>query len=202
MAHRVTLEVLEAALPREAGADATVVLSADALEDAKLAAFEKGYQAGWDDAVTAHEEEGERLRNDVARRMQELSFTFHEARAHVMRGLAPLMEQICARILPEIARAAIGDLVRDALMPLAEEAADRPVTVLVHPATRRAVTLTMKGLVAPPLEIVDEPAMGAGEVLLRFDGGERHIDIDAAVAAIREAVTAHFQHEQELKAHG
>jgi flagellar biosynthesis/type III secretory pathway protein FliH len=202
MASRVTLEVLDAALPRGLPADATVVLAADALEDAKLAAFEKGYQAGWDDATAAQQEDDARLRRQVEQNLQALSFTFHEAKAHVLRGLGPLIEQMCARILPETARAALGGLVAEALAPLAAEAAERPITIRVHPSARRTVALTLASMVAPPHEIVEDGTLAPGEVLLGFDGGERRIDIDAATVAIRRAVTAHFQQEQELKAHG
>ena len=202
MAQRVRLEVFR---PSEPAADAagTVVLTGDALEEARLAAFEKGYRAGWDDAVAAAEDEAQRRRGDVARALQELSFTYHEARGHLLQGLGPLLDQLCASILPGTAHAALGGIVREAVLPLAEAALDRPLRLTLHPDARAAVEAALQDTVAPPLELVEDAALGPGQVFLRWDGGEERIDLDEATAAIRAAVTAFFQDSQEeLRHHG
>ncbi|MGY6410615.1 MAG: flagellar biosynthesis protein [Alkalilacustris sp.] len=169
-----------------------VVMAEEALEEARLASYEEGFKAGWDDAVAAAEAEGESLRREAMRNLQALSFTFHEARSHLLDGLATLIEAICDRLLPEIARSAVGGHVRDAVLPLAGAAMDRPVTVLLNPATRSVVEEALAGGTAPPLDIVEDPDLGEAEVHLRSGGEERRIDLDAAVAEIRAAVAAFF----------
>jgi flagellar assembly protein FliH len=206
MPRPVTLEFFEAVQPTATEVD-TVVLTAEALEEARLAAYEEGYKAGWDDAVAAAEEEGQSQRREIARQLQELSFTYHEARSHLREGLAPLFDEICARLLPEAARAALGGLVREALMPLADAALDRPLRLLVHPAARKAIEAALEGLVAPPFEIVEEASLTPGQVYLRRGAEERRIDVDAATRAIATVVAEHFaipepSAEEPMKAHG
>src|SRR5690554_3073622 len=99
-------------------------VSKDMLEETRLAAFEQGYKAGWDDSSAAKEGEQRHLRADIARNLQELSFTWNEARAHVLRSVAPLVEQMCTRVVPEVARAAIGQTVLAELQPLLETVAE------------------------------------------------------------------------------
>ncbi len=193
MPRPVMLEILHGA-PRtraSAGPD-TVVLAKDAFEEARLASYEDGYKAGWDDAVAAAEADGETLRREVAQNLQALSFTFHEARGHLMEGVGPLLDAICERLLPEIAQAAIGGIVRETLLPLAGQATDRPVTLVLNPAARPAVESALADGSAPPVVIVEDADLGRAAVQLRSDTEERRIDLDAAVAEIRTAVAAFF----------
>ena len=193
MPRPVTLETFTGAAQPEPAADPdTVVMADEAFEEARLASYEEGYKAGWDDAAAAAEADGDTLRREAMRNLQALSFTFHEARGHLMEGLGPLFDSICDRLLPQIAQAAIGGHVRDTLLPLAAGAMDRPVTLLLHPAARATVEEALADGSAPPLDIVEDPTLGEAEVHLRGGGEERRIDLDAAVAEIRTTLAAHF----------
>jgi len=196
MPHRLRLEVFGRDAVQSVGEE-TLVMSSDSLEEAKLEAFDKGYRAGWDDAVAAQEDEAQRLRAEIGRNLQALSFTYHEARAHLLRGLGPLMTEICDRLLPEVARAALGGIVRETLEPIAAEALDRPVTLVLHPDAREAVEAALAENAAPPVTLIEETALAPGQLHLRWDEGERRIDLDAAVAAIGAAVTAYFAGSQD-----
>lgn len=196
MPHRVKLEVFGRDAVDSVGEE-TLVMSSDALEEARLEAFDKGYRAGWDDAVAAQEDEAQRLRAEIGRNLQALSFTYHEARGHLLRGLGPLMTEICDRVLPEVAHAALGGIVRETLEPIAAEALDRPVTLVLHPDARPAVEAALAENATPPLELIEETALAPGQLHLRWDAGERRIDLDAAVAAIGAAVTAYFAGPEE-----
>jgi flagellar assembly protein FliH len=207
MPRPVKLELFETERPADGSGD-TVVLTAQALEEARLAAYEEGYKAGWDDAVAAAEADGQSQQREVARHLQELSFGYHEVRAHLRDGLVPLLEAICSRVVPELARAALGGLAREALMPMADAALDRPVRMLVHPDARRTLEAALYGLVAPPFEIVEEPSLSPGQVHLRAGVEERRIDVDAASEAIAGAVAEFFathdqpETEEALRSHG
>ncbi|MBA3904750.1 MAG: flagellar biosynthesis protein, partial [Rhodocyclaceae bacterium] len=52
------------------------LVEATAVEEAKVASFEQGYSAGWDDAVAAQNGDQTRIRADLARNLQSLAFTF------------------------------------------------------------------------------------------------------------------------------
>ena len=198
MPRGLQLEVFESA---ETAKEDSVVLSTEALEEARLAAFEKGYRAGWDDCAAAAEEDQTRLRSDVARSLQTLSFTYEEARAHLLAALAPLLRDMTDRILPEIARDSIGLAVAEALVPLAAAMPPPPVTLVIAPAARAVVDAALDGASTPPLRIEEEPSLLPAQAWLRFDDRSEQIDLDGALEAIRAAVAAFLTPHQTERRH-
>jgi flagellar biosynthesis/type III secretory pathway protein FliH len=201
MPNPLRLEEFESPLEPAEVADAGQL----ALEEVRLEAFESGYRAGWDDAMTAQSEEQNRLRVDLARNLQALSFTYFEARGHVIRALGPLLREMAGRVMPAIARETLPALVAEALEAHAETAAARAMTLVVNPSNRAAVENAVAD--SPlPLTLVDEPSLGDGQVYLRFDDTEERIDIDAALAAIASAVADYLSTQdtpdQEFRSHG
>ncbi len=192
------LEIFETA----AEAAQTVVTDTEALEEARLAAYEQGYGAGWEDAFAASQTDGARLQADLAHNLQAMGFTFHEARVHVLRALEPLMRQIATRLLPEIARAALIPTVLEQIMPLAEAAAGTPVKLIFNPAVREPLEAAIAGLTGLPLDLVAEPTLGEGQVYLRLGDSEAEVDLDRAVQAIATAIQSFFDTPQMERAHG
>lgn len=183
------LEVFEPAAPNPS---ATVVTDLGALEEARLAAYEQGYTAGWDDAAAAQSSDQSRIKADLARNLQTLSFTYHEARVHVLRALAPLLQEMVGRLLPQMAREALAPVVLETLMPLAEQLAETPVTLILNPAARPAVEALVEQATGLPLTLVEEPTLGEGQVYLRLGEAEMRIDMDRATTEIAEAVRGFF----------
>lgn len=174
----------------------TIVTDVGTIEQAKLAAYEQGYAAGWDDGVAAQAEDQTRLRADLARSLQGLSFTYQEARAHVLKALEPLIESMLSRLLPVTARSALSPMVIETLRPLAAELAEAPVVLYIHPAVRPAVTSVLSGGDALPMTLVDEPMLGEGQAVLRLGQIEARVDLDAAMEAVAEAVRQFFKMSQ------
>lgn len=160
-------------------------------EDARLQAYEQGYGAGWEDAVTAQTEDQSRIRADLARNLQALGFTYHEARNHVLRAVAPLLQDMIGQLLPQVAREALAPTVLDTLLPMAEHLADAPVSVVLNPAARPAVEALL-AQTALPVSITEEPTLGEGQVYLRLGPAETHVDLDRATALISQAVRGFF----------
>lgn len=179
------LEVFET---NSAAKNDTVVTDLNALEEARLASYEQGYTAGWEDAVSAQKEEQGQLSADLAHNLQALSFTYHEARIHVLKALEPLLLDIVAKVLPAIARDALGPAVLNALLPFAEGAADTPVKLLCNPNARGAIEPVLERANAPPIELVDEDTLGEGQVSLQLGDNELRVDLDGAIAEITAAL--------------
>lgn len=76
-------------------------LDDDALEDQRLAAFEKGYGAGWEDAVQAREQNSDQIGNELAAALSDLSFTYHEALTRMTLSLEPMFQSLVDTVLPE-----------------------------------------------------------------------------------------------------
>lgn len=172
------------------------------VEEMRLAAFDAGYRAGWDDAIAAAAGEEAALNDQVGRNIQGLAFTYHEARSHVLRALSPLIADIAVRLLPEIAHAALPQLVAEALGPYAELAADAPVEVMVHPDARARVETLLGTSPDLPLTVRDDAGLAPGQVWLRLGETETRIDIDAALGSIRTVLQDFFDPAAKERRHG
>lgn len=185
------LEVFETA--KEPAEKAIVVLDSMALEESKLAAYDQGYSAGWEDAAAAQSDDQTRVRADLARNLQSLGFTYHEARNHVLRAVEPLLKQVVGRLLPALARETFAPVVLEILMPMAEKLGDEPVTLVLSPTSRPAVEALLSQTTGLPITIVDEPSLGEGQAYLRLGGSETQVDLDRATSEIAAAVRGFFQ---------
>ena len=170
----------------------TVVLDRVALEDEKLASYDTGYRAGWEDANGAQSDDQTRMRADLARNLQTLGFTYHEARSHILKALEPLMLQMVGRLLPEIARETLAPFVLETLMPLAEAQGDAPVKLVLNPVSRAAVEALLEQATGLPVLIEEEPTLGEGQVYLKLGSVEAQVDLDQATADIAAAVRGFF----------
>lgn len=178
------------------------LVEASALEDAKIASFEQGYSAGWEDAAAAQQGDQSRIRADLARNLQSLAFTFQDARAHVLQAIRPLILEMASRLLPEVAREALAPTVLEALMPMADTLADAPLVLVLNPTVRDSV----EGLVAQatglPMVIEEEPSLGEGQVYIRFGTSETKVDLTQVTADITAAVRAYFNVTNKETPHG
>jgi flagellar biosynthesis/type III secretory pathway protein FliH len=184
------LEVFDSALTSDGSLQPLV--EATALEEAKVASFEQGYSAGWDDAAAAQQGDQSRIRADLARNLQSLSFTFQDARSHVLQAIRPLVLEIVNRLLPEVAHEALAPTVLEALMPLADELSDAPLTLVLNPAARAQVEGLVSQATGLPMVIEEEPSLPEGQVYIRFGTAETKVDLDQVTADIASAVRAFF----------
>jgi flagellar assembly protein FliH len=197
MAQQFQLEVFE--LPDTSGGP--VELREGELEELRLVSFEKGYAAGWDDAVAAADGEDGRFRADLAQNLLDMSFTYQEARSQILRGIEPLLREMVAKVLPVAARQTLGPIILEQLHPLADELAGARVQVTSHPSNQALIEPLLMTSGALPLNFVGEPSLSPGQAHLKFGNQEVQVDLDAAIDAIGKAIAAFFavEHEKEIK---
>lgn len=178
-------------------------LAAQDQENDRLSAFEKGYKAGWDDSTSALSSENQRVSADFAANLIDLSFTYHEARAHVLNGVENLLKQSVEKLLPKIAQAALPQLIWEQVEALAKAAGSRSLILLVSPDSRSDIENILPQDSGIPIEVREEPTLAEGQVFLRSGETEVAIDVSSVLANIELAVAEFFQdQEQELKANG
>ncbi|MGF6861827.1 flagellar biosynthesis/type III secretory pathway protein FliH [Rhodobacteraceae bacterium MBR-64] len=196
--------ILESFDPPRSNMIDEIIAGTPAGEEARLAAYENGYKAGWDDAAAHEADEQARIRADLARNLQTLSFTYHEARAAVLKSLAPLLREIVARVLPDLARDTLAHTVAERLLPLAGKAADVPVLLTCSVADHDTLTGALDGQDHLPLTVSVDPLLAEGQVHLRLGETEEQIDLNSAIGAIANAVTAYFATDpmKEHQIHG
>lgn len=172
------------------------------LETIRLTAYESGYRAGWDDALNEVDDNKDRIEAEFARNLEDLGFTFHEARSHVLGSLEPLLRTIVDTLLPEVMRDALGQVINDEIMPLAEQAADTPIEVRVSTGSRQVLDHLMDRVTATPLQVFEDDTLPDGQVFLRSASSERCIDLTSALARIKSAVTALYEINEKAFEHG
>ncbi len=194
------LEVFQTEKKTPSGA--TVVMEIGVFEDTRLESYDSGYSAGWDDAMGVQSDEQSRMGADLARNIQTLGFTYQEARLHVLRAVEPLLLGMIDQLLPDVAREALGPRVLDLLMPIAAQAADEPVTLVINPAARSAVEALLDRSKGLPITILDEPTLGEGQVYLRSGNTETRVDLDRVTADIATAVRDFFELSRKDRKYG
>jgi len=180
------LEVFEA----QAAPDAPAALMPQDLEDLRLTAFERGYVAGWEDAVRQAEAEHGQREAAVAARIEALNFGYHEARAHVLAALEPLLAAMVAQILPVVARASVIPLVVEEVLTRARSEAARPLLLRLPPGQRAEYEVALAGLTLPPLTLIETPDLAPDQAEIAADCAETRIDLSAAQTRIAEALAA------------
>lgn len=193
------------ALPSAMAPDALAPLTTPddgaAAED-PVAAYERGYKAGWDDNEAQAQGERAAVGAELARNIQELGFTYHEARAHVMSGIEPLLEALVGKVMPRLVAATLGPSILEELSAVAEAAADRPVTILVSPASHETVAGFLAGATALPFDLVPEPTMGEWQVCFRLGDHERQLDLGEVLDRIMARLEAFSDQNQRALKHG
>lgn len=172
------------------------------LEAEKLESFDKGYAAGWDDATEAAERSAQSSGQAVRARLEELSFTYHEARAHVMQALGPLLEAVASTALPQLVRQSLGQRLIEVVEDLAQDAADAPVTVHVPPADLDAVAGALGDTARFPYRLEADDELAPDTIHVRLGDQGRLIDTQAAAARLTEALAALDTLNKETLSHG
>ena len=162
-------------------------------EKQRLAAYEDGYRAGWDDAIRQESENQARIGAEFARNLEDLGFTFHEARSHVMLALEPLLLGMIDKVLPSLVSDTLGKFILEELRPIAATAADTPIEIVVHPNDRAPLERLLGDNTSVPFEIREEPTLAEGQVFLRSGKSERKLDLPGVVDRIGEAIRGLYE---------
>lgn len=163
-------------------------------EDERLDAFENGYQAGWDDAVKAKNQEADSIAAEFDQTLRDLSFTYHEAYTGILNGLRPLLTQMVEVVLPQVARQTLGQRVSDLLYELLSEHGRLPVELLVAPDDHAAIEHLAQEQTVLPVTVVKDAHVGPGQIRIRFgEVAERELDLTAVLGGISEALTAFYE---------
>lgn len=160
------------------------------VEEIRRNAYENGFQAGAADAIAAAQADETRLSDELVSSLQDLSFAFHEASAHVMTNVAPVLRAMLETVLPRVMSETVGYTILEAVEPLIEEAAGIPVRLLVSPDEAPAVRAIIGESADVPFVIVEDPALGRGRANLKIGAAERHIDVSGVLECMSAAVEA------------
>jgi len=195
----VALEDFEAVTQSRPAQPADSVPRAE-VEAEKMAVYEQGYKAGWDDATQSEAQDQSRIGAEFARSLQDLSFTFHEARAHVIQTMEPLLNELIEKFLPDLVCETLGLKILEELRPLIEDGTDNPVQLVVAPTSRAALQKQFDQTDISGIQLTEEPSLAEGQAYLRVGRIERQIDMTGALDQISDAIRSLYAlNERTLK---
>ncbi|MFK7754062.1 MAG: ABC transporter ATP-binding protein [Sedimentitalea sp.] len=168
------------------------LMSDDALDDLRLAAFEQGYSAGWDDAISAQTKEHNKATGALAKNLEDLSFTYHEALSQMISATEPVFRCLTDRILPEAMAKTLGHHIVDQLLEIAKTQAGQPATICVPVGHRAMLSDVMEQDFSMPIDVIEDPRLEESQVALRMGTAERQIDTDQLMDSIRNAIDAFY----------
>ena len=164
------------------------------IEEQKLASYETGYSAGWDDAVTAKDNEVTKISSELASSLEDLSFTFHEAQSQLLETLDPMFKVLTSAVLPDAMAASFGHHIVDQLTDMAKSQADQPINIVVSPGEGAAVRALLTRSFSVPVTVREDVGLSAGQAYLKVGGVERELNSAALIDAIKDSIEA-FSHQ-------
>jgi flagellar assembly protein FliH len=173
-------------------------ISEEDLEGQKLESFEKGYRAGWDDAVKAQSDDRLRISSAFGQHLQDLSFTYHEAYTQEMNAVTPLLNEMVVSLLPAIARETLGQHIVDQLKTMSREIGTMRVVVAVNSDKIDAMTPLLDRDFGFPIDLVADDTLAVEQADIRFAETERQLDLSDMIASVAEAVEG-FAHDNRRK---
>jgi len=188
--------------PKPSLFDASSDVDISAIEDDKLAAFETGFQAGWDDAIKAQSDSNTRISAELAKNLQDTSFSYHEARAALIKSLRPLFSDITDTLLPAVARQSMGAHIVEQLADMSRDVLDQVIEVTIAPQNVDPIEQLLNHALPEPFVLIGDKTLGDGQVFLRIGADEREIDLAQVVSSIAVAMETFFQHAKEDVNHG
>ncbi len=167
------------------------------LEEERLASFEKGYQAGWDDAAKSQAEDQRSVTADLAQNLQDLTFTYEEAYAAVLQSLHPLLEQMVATVLPNISQQTLAPRLAELLRERVKAHGHQPFEIVTAPDDMTRMEILTEAL--PEMQIVlrQDDTLTRGQLYLRFGDTEEEIDLKSVLDAIEQAVSGFFEENRK-----
>lgn len=183
-------------------ADQPGLMMPEDMEELRLKAYERGYLAGWDDAMAQSRREDDAAHARLAQMLERVNFTYHDARGHVLNGLEPLLRAVLDTVIPAAARKALVPLVLEQVLPLAAVAGTPPLRLHVPAGMRAAFETAFDGMVLPPLEIIEDPDADALSARLSLGGQVQQVDLSGVVRRLSGALDRFYQLQTQESSHG
>ena len=181
---------------------AAQLMSEDSLEDLRLASFEQGYTAGWEDAIRAQATDQTRVTGTLGRNLEDLSFTYQEALVQLTNTVEPVFQALVSAVLPEALMQSVGMQIVEQCTELAREQLDQPVLLVVPVGNANAIKPVLQKNLAMKVEVVESADMADGQVSLRIGDSEREIDHNLLLSTLRTSIEAFFFNVDEAKQYG
>ncbi|MEX0306355.1 MAG: ABC transporter ATP-binding protein [Ruegeria sp.] len=173
------------------------LLDEEALEEQRLAAFEQGYGAGWDDAIQAQEQGRAQLSTELSTTLSDLSFTYQEALTRMTLSLEPMFQSLVQVVLPETVERGFATRLTEQLCEMARDQIGQPMQLTVPAGTSEQIESILPQDFSPNPRIVEDSSLQPGQACLQVGTARREVDCAALLTAIALAFDAYLFEAKE-----
>jgi len=167
-------------------------------EEAKLEAFENGYKAGWDDAARSHAENLDNVSVELGRNLQDLSFTYYEARSQILKDMRTVFMELVSKVLPRMAMQSLPALIAEQIAEIANAQVVTRIELRIHPSNLQVVGGLVASQTHLDVTVVGEESLGEGQARLVFAEGEQDIDLSSVLTSALEKTEGFFDMNEKV----
>lgn len=183
-------------------AAATIAVTEELLEETRAESFETGYSAGWEDAVTAKDNEITSISATLATSLQDLNFTYTEAQSQLIESLDPMFKVLTSAVLPDAMAASFGHHVVEQLTEMAKNQTDQGVAIVVSAGEGASVRALLDETFGVPVSVKEDELLEPGQAYLRVGDAERELNSSALLETMRDSIEAFTYHFKEDSLYG
>ncbi len=166
--------------------------SPDELVKIKRMSFDEGYSQGWNDAIASSEAENRKAQTDIAVALQETSFSYVEARMHVLKSVQPLLKAIVSVVLPEMANASLSGHISEELYKLTETL-EEPIELVCSEQDFKEVKALVSASASFPVTVKAEPSFAPSQVIMKFKNGNAELDLEQSFKTVSDLINDFYE---------
>ena len=171
-------------------------------EEQRLAIFEQGYSAGWEDALAAQARNTQVASEEFANNLNDLSFTYQEAVQHVVAGLVPFFEALAETLVPDALDAGFVQRIARQLSEAVGVNGAAEVKVRCSPSRQPLLSSALPTLIDMPVSVVTDAAFQDDAVSIDFETSQRHFDLSELSDHVRQSIDAFAFQTKKDRANG
>ena len=163
------------------------------------ASFDLGYKAGWEDSAKSLAQDAQNVSEDLAKNLRSAVLNTEDLRAQMLQSLNPILFDLVATILPELAQKSLAPKLVETILPMIEGSAAKTAQIVANPADSEKIQSLVDRFVDVPVSIVSEASIGPGQLFLKVGKEEKSIDTKEVLRSLVDAVDAFFDAELSKK---
>jgi hypothetical protein len=134
----------------------------------------------------------ERLTEEFIDRLQDISFTYHEAQNKLAQGLKSLLMQFVTSLMPQAAHHGLGLQLIEQITTLINSQSENRIELAVAPDRHHHLDMLLRDRLSVPFSITPDPELSSEQAYLRVNDTEREINLDGVIESVKTAVEAAY----------
>lgn len=155
-------------------------------DPARLASYEEGFRAGWDEAEAAQKGNADRLVEEIHSNLRDLSFTYHEAHLRVHASVGATLEKVLAAALPVLVHDTIGERLKQLILDRVMSEGSQPVTISCSGEDGPVVESLLQEDFGFPVKQLINPGLSEGQVAVEIGDSEILHDAPALISDVQD----------------